>query len=104
MVTKNQVREQLRLHERTLSEMGVRSLALFGSVSKDRAGPASDVDLLVEFVHPVGLFEFVRLKNCLEDMLGCEVDLVTPDALRESMKPEILREAVRVTPALDAAD
>jgi len=29
--------------------LGVRSLALFGSVARDQAGPDSDVDLLVEF-------------------------------------------------------
>lgn len=103
-MTKSQVQEQLRYHEEALAEMGVRSLALFGSVSQGKAGPESDVDLLVEFSHPIGLFEFIRLKDRLEDILGCEVDLVTPDALRESMKPAILKEAVRVTPALDTAD
>ena len=52
----------------------------------------------VEFSQPVGLFEFIRLKQALEQILEREVDLVTPDALRESMRAEILEQAVDVTP------
>ena len=37
--------EQQNLRER----FGVESLALFGSVARDEAGPDSDVDVLVEF-------------------------------------------------------
>ncbi len=44
------------------------------------AWAGSDIDVLVEFSRPVGLFEFVRLKAFLEDLLGCDVDLVTPEA------------------------
>jgi predicted nucleotidyltransferase len=46
----------------------------------------------------VGLFEFVRLKLALEQILDRDVDLTTPDALRSSMKAEILKEAIDVTP------
>ena len=90
----------VRLRERrvTLEQLGVKSLALFGSSARDDARPDSDVDLLVEFSRPVGLFEFVRLKLVLEEILECRVDLVTPDALRESIKTEILKEAIDVTP------
>jgi hypothetical protein len=45
----------------------------------------------------VGLFEFVRLQRFLGDILGCPVDLVTPDALRAEMREQILREAVYAT-------
>lgn len=34
----------------------------------------------------------------LEEILERRVDLVTPDALRESIKTEILKEAIDVTP------
>jgi len=37
-------------------QFGVKSLALFGSVARDEATETSDVDLLVAFAHPVGLF------------------------------------------------
>jgi len=89
---------RIREHHDTLERLGVKSLALFGSAARGEAGPESDVDLLVEFSEPVGLFEFVRVKRALEKILQCDVDLVTPDALRESMKAEILAEAIRVAP------
>ena len=102
-MTRDQVLAQLRSHQKALEGMGVRSLALFGSMAHGEAGPESDIDLLVEFGQPVGLFEFVHVKTRLEQILGREVDLVTPDALRESMRPQIPKEAVRVTPTMDPA-
>lgn len=85
----------LREHKQELDAMGIRSLAIFGSVARDEAGPESDVDLLVEFAEPVGLFEFVRVKMHLEELLGRNVDLVMPDALKRQLRDRILGEAVR---------
>ena len=80
-------------HRKELDGFGVKSLALFGSFSRDEALAGSDVDLLVEFAVPVGLFEFVRLKAYLEKLLHLPVDLVTPDAIRDEMREQILKEA-----------
>ncbi|MBI2939989.1 MAG: nucleotidyltransferase family protein [Chloroflexi bacterium] len=74
--------------------MGDTSLSLFGSVARDEAGPESDVDLLVEFSAPVGLFRFVRLRNYLEQLLGRRVDLAMIEAIREPMREQVLRDAV----------
>lgn len=90
--------EALRLlaeHHDELAQMGVRSLALFGSVARDEAEPDSDVDLLVEFSRPVGLFEFFGLQQRLEEILGTRVDLGMPGALKPRMRSRVLREAVR---------
>jgi uncharacterized protein len=56
----------------------------------------SDVDILVEFNRLVGLFEFVRLKMLLEELLNRKVDLVTPDALHPALRDRILSEAILV--------
>ncbi len=77
--------------------MGVISVAVFGSVARNQAKARSDVDILVEFSKPVGLFEFVDVKNYLKNLLERRVDLVTPGGLRPQMKDEILREAVYAT-------
>ncbi len=82
-------------HREEIRGFGVASLSVFGSVARDEAGPDSDVDVLVEFNKPVGLFEFVRLQRYLESMLGRRVDLATAAALRSQMREQILREAVR---------
>jgi uncharacterized protein len=52
----------VQAHQEQLKEMGVRSLDLFGSVARDEARPDSDVDFLVEFSRPVGLFDFSRVR------------------------------------------
>lgn len=78
-----------------LSPLGVSSLSLFGSVARGEAGPGSDVDILVEFDKPVGLFAFARIRRHLMTLLGRRVDLVTPDALHSPMKEAILEEAIR---------
>ena len=67
-------------HHDDLHQRGVKSLAVFGSVARGEANQASDIDMLVEFERPVGLFEFIRLKYYLESLTDCRVDLVTPDA------------------------
>ncbi|HTX90273.1 MAG TPA: nucleotidyltransferase family protein [Anaerolineales bacterium] len=86
----------LKRHQAELHQRGVKSLAVFGSLARGEATPASDIDVLVEFDRPVGLFEFIRLKMYLEELTGRQVDLVTPDALRPAMRADILREAVQV--------
>ena len=72
----------------------VASLSVFGSAARDRLRKQSDIDLLVEFERPVGLFTFIRLKLYLENLLGCRVDLVTPAALRPELRQQILQEAI----------
>lgn len=85
----------LKSRKRQLKKFGVHSLSIFGSVARDQARKNSDVDILVDFEKPVGLFEFTRLKMYLEKTLGRKVDLVTTDALRKELREDILREAIR---------
>jgi len=75
----------------------VHSLAVFGSAAKGLATTASDIDILVQFSKTPGIFEFLRLKQYLEDLLGKPVDLVTEGALKKQLREGILREAVRVS-------
>jgi predicted nucleotidyltransferase len=87
------------LHEKRgeLSEKyGVKSLALFGSVARDEARPDSDVDLLVEFDQPVGLFTFIGLQQFLEILLGYKVDLGTLRSLKPRLKDIVLQEAINI--------
>jgi len=82
-------------HQSSLKDFGVKSLMLFGSVARDEARPDSDVDLLVEFDRPIGLFTFVRLKRYLEEILERSVDLGTPDSLKPYLREPVFREAIR---------
>jgi uncharacterized protein len=94
---RNEVIGILKEHQKEISEkFGVKSLALFGSVARDEAKLASDVDLLVEFNRPVGLFGLFALQDYLETLLGCSVDLGTPDSLKPRLRSSVLAECVYV--------
>jgi len=88
---RDQILALLKSRRRQLKKYGIHSLSVFGSVARGQASKNSDVDILVDFEKPVGLFEYARLKMYLEGVLGRELDLVTPEELRE----DILREAIR---------
>lgn len=77
-------------------QFGVKSLLLFGSVARDEASTASDVDLLVEFNRPVGYFGLFALQDYLEKLLGCPVDLGTPDSLKPYIRERVMGELIRV--------
>ncbi|MFO8007780.1 MAG: nucleotidyltransferase family protein [Candidatus Brocadiaceae bacterium] len=74
----------------------VKRLAVFGSRARGDTHDTSDADILVEFDQPVGLFEFVELKDYLEALLGCKVDLGTPASLKPRLRDRVLEEAVYV--------
>lgn len=73
----------------------VKELWLFGSAAREELRAGSDIDILVDFIAPVTLFEFTRLRRYLESLLDRSVDLVTRDALKPQLREQILREAVR---------
>lgn len=83
----------LREHADELrTQFGVRSLALFGSVARNQAGPKSDVDLLVEFDRRISLFDLVGTAQHIEKLLHLPEDTVNL-VLREAVLPE-LRESI----------
>jgi uncharacterized protein len=88
--------ERIERHRGELTSLHVRTLSVFGSVARGEAAASSDVDLLVEFDRPVGLFHFVTVKDRLEALLGLPVDLVTPRGLKAPLRERILAEARRV--------
>ena len=95
-MNKETVIEILRKNRPLLAQFHVCSLSVFGSVVRGEAGPDSDIDILVEFepdAH-IGLFAFARLQRYLQEILGRDVDLATPQALHKEMKKDILEEAV----------
>ncbi len=86
----------LRENAAQIRQMGVQSLAVFGSVVRGEATPQSDVDVLVSFRGPVTFDRYMDVKLFLEDQLGCRVDLVVAEALHQRLRPYVQREAVYV--------
>ena len=94
---RNQIILKLTENRELLNRYGVKEVRLFGSVARDQANADSDVDLLVEFepAAHIGLFEFSRLRYELSQLLECNVDLATLNALHRNLKESILKEAIR---------
>ena len=76
------------------SRFDVASLSLFGSAAREEITDKSDIDILVTYKNTPGIFGFLELKEYLEEILGCSVDLVTKNALKEQLRDQILQEAV----------
>jgi predicted nucleotidyltransferase len=92
----NEAKKILSRHKKDLLGFGVRTLSLFGSVARNKASARSDIDILIEFDARKGIFGFIGLKNYLEELLSCDVDLVTKSALHPALRKRILHEAKRV--------
>lgn len=86
----------LREHRSDLERFDVKTLSLFGSVARNEATPASDVDLLVEFNGSVRWKTYCRLNEFLDRLLGINVDLVIRGGLRKEVIPYVTREEIRV--------
>jgi len=74
----------------------VKNMGIFGSVARGEQNEKSDVDILVEFSSPIGMFDFIRLENFLSKILGKKVDLVSKNAIKSIIKNDILSETVYV--------
>jgi len=92
---KQQVLDIVKAHQDQIDDFAVKELFLFGSVVRGEETENSDVDFLVSFKQPVGLFTLLRLKTYLESLLSCSVDIGTPDSLRPHLKETVLKEVIR---------
>ena len=96
-MTKEELEKKLAAHREELKEMGVVSLAVFGSVVRNESTPQSDIDLLVEFDRDVGLFHLFEIQHRLEEIIGVpKVDLIQKGAIHPALREHILSEAVNV--------
>src|SRR6266581_9154503 len=73
---------------------GAKRVRIFGSVARNEAKPDSDVDFLVDMEPGRSLFDLGGLLMDLQDLLGCNVDVVTEKGLRERIRERVLKEVV----------
>ena len=94
--TLDDVLETLRTHEGELRRFGVSHAAVFGSVARGEARADSDVDVLVELddQHPMGVFEYARLKLYINELFNGSGDVVNRRTLKPMLRGSILRDAV----------
>ena len=92
-----ETKKKLTALKPTLKEkFKVERIGLFGSYIRGEHKEESDLDILVEFSEPVGLFQFIELENFLREELGVKVDLVMRKSLKNRIKERIIKEAIYV--------
>ncbi len=72
---------------------GAIAVRLFGSRARGEARGASDLDLLVSLDEGTSLLDLVAMKQEIEELLGCPVDVVSERALSPHLRERILAEA-----------
>jgi predicted nucleotidyltransferase len=81
---------------RLASQHGAHHVRVFGSVARGEAGPASDIDLLVQMDSGRSLLDLIGLTQELESILQRKVDVLTDEGLSPYLKERIQAEAVLV--------
>ena len=91
-----QVAKRIQGNQARLTELGVASLPLFGSLARGDSTKDSDIDLLVRFDGRASFDRYMDLKLFLEDLLGRRLDLVAEQALREEIRAHVEQDLLRV--------
>jgi hypothetical protein len=93
MNLENVIRDKGKDIVRVSRQHGAQRVRVFGSAARGRTTPTSDLDILVEMEAKRSLLDIVAIKQDLEDMLGCKVDVVTESALSPYIRKDVLKEA-----------
>lgn len=90
--------EALRVKHEAIRDIAARHGATntraFGSVARGDTNEDSDIDVLIDLEEGRSLFDLIAIKQDLEDLFGCKVDVGTARSLRPRIKDRILREAL----------
>jgi hypothetical protein len=84
-------REQIK---RVILSHRVDNVRIFGSVLRDEDTEDSDLDLLVDPTPETSLLDIGAIRHELKSLLGIKVDVLTPKALPDSFREQVLNEAV----------
>lgn len=93
MKTFKEIEKLIKKNRKELQKKyGLNKIGIFGSYVKGEQDENSDIDILVEVERPMGLIKFIKLENCLSEIFGIKVDLVTKKALKPYIGKRILQE------------
>ncbi len=72
---------------------GAKNVRVFGSAARGDFDEYSDLDFLVDMEKGRSLLDMGGLLMELQELLGCNVDVVTPQGLRSRIRDTVLKEA-----------
>jgi predicted nucleotidyltransferase len=78
-----------------LRDLKVTGVYLFGSFARGDAVRKSDIDVVVECIDGITLFDLSGVKLLLEEALGRRVDVVMREALRKEFREQVEKEMIR---------
>lgn len=76
------------------SRHGASNLRIFGSVARGDTHAGSDLDVLIDLAPGRSLLDLIAVKQDLEELLDCKLDIGTARSLRPRLKERVLQEAV----------
>jgi hypothetical protein len=91
--TRETVLQKLEENRDQIRSLGVKRLGLFGSCARGEATEASDLDFVVELENET-FDAYMDLKEFLEELFHCPVDLVLIDAIKPRLRETILGETI----------
>jgi predicted nucleotidyltransferase len=86
-------REAIR---RIVESHHAKNARVFGSVLRGNDTDESDLDILIDTTEETSLFDIGAIQVELSELLGVDVDVLTPGALPDRWKSTVLNEAQTV--------
>ncbi len=93
---KQDIIARLREYEPALRERGVTHAALFGSRARGDFLPDSDTDIMIDIDPdaPVGIYEYVGIKDFIASLFDGPVDVVDREGLKPFVRPAATADAI----------
>ena len=92
--------EALDLHRVRIRQIAlshhVSDIRVFGSAMRGEDIEGSDLDLLVEPTPETSLLDIGAIRFELKQLLGVDIDVLTPNALPDKFRDQVLKEAMPV--------
>jgi predicted nucleotidyltransferase len=95
-MNRDEIIARLRENEAALRARGVAHAALFGSRARGDEGPGSDTDIMIEIEPgaPVGVYEYVRLKEYIASLFDGRVDVISREGVKPYVRPVVIADAI----------
>ncbi len=78
------------------AKYGASNVRLFGSIARGENRPESDIDILVNLEEGRSLLDLIALKQDLEDLCHCKVDVLTEHSISPYIRDKIIKEATNL--------
>jgi predicted nucleotidyltransferase len=89
--------QALSLHRARIRQIAlshrVQDIRVFGSALRGEDIEGSDLDLLVEPTSDTTLLDIAAIRFELKQLLGLDIDVLTPNSLPDKFRDQVLKEA-----------